>query len=50
MRLSDQKVLIIGGSSGMGLATAIAAANEGARVLIASRSKENLLRHWCPRL
>ena len=42
MRLNDQKVLIIGGSSGMGLATAIAAANEGARVLIASRSTAKL--------
>lgn len=42
MRLNDQKVLIIGGSSGMGLATAIAAAKAGARVLIASRSKKKL--------
>ncbi len=42
MRLDNQKVLIIGGSSGMGLATAIAAGKEGAKVFIASRSEKKL--------
>lgn len=42
MTLRDKKVVIIGGSSGMGLATAKAAAAEGALVVIASRSEEKL--------
>jgi NAD(P)-dependent dehydrogenase (short-subunit alcohol dehydrogenase family) len=42
MRLKDKKVLIIGGSSGMGLAIAEAADREGARVIIASRSEARL--------
>lgn len=42
MKLQNQKVVIIGGSSGIGLATAGAALEEGASVLIASRSREKL--------
>ncbi len=42
MKLQNQKVVIIGGSSGIGLATARAALEEGASVVIASRSKEKL--------
>jgi NAD(P)-dependent dehydrogenase (short-subunit alcohol dehydrogenase family) len=42
MRFLGQKIVVIGGSSGMGLATAKAAAAEGARVVIASRSEEKL--------
>jgi NAD(P)-dependent dehydrogenase (short-subunit alcohol dehydrogenase family) len=42
MRFKGQKIVVIGGSSGMGLATAIAAAAEGAHVIIASRSEEKL--------
>ncbi len=44
MSLRDKKVVIIGGSSGMGLASAKAAAAEGAYVLIAGRSREKLTR------
>ena len=40
--LNGKSVLIVGGSSGIGLATALAAAAEGARVTIASRSAEKL--------
>lgn len=42
MRLSEQKVLVIGGSSGMGLAIASLSAQAGAEVLIASRSESRL--------
>lgn len=42
MKLAGTTVVIIGGSSGMGLATARAAVAEGAAVLIASRSEEKL--------
>jgi NAD(P)-dependent dehydrogenase (short-subunit alcohol dehydrogenase family) len=42
MKLSKQKIVIIGGSSGIGLATAQAALDEGAEVVIASRSREKL--------
>ena len=42
MSLANQRVVIIGGSSGMGLATARAAAAAGAVVTIASRSKGRL--------
>lgn len=42
MSLANQKVLIIGGSSGIGLATARLAAAAGAAVTIASRSPERL--------
>jgi NAD(P)-dependent dehydrogenase (short-subunit alcohol dehydrogenase family) len=40
--LTNTQVLVIGGSSGIGLATAVAAAEAGASVTIASRSKVNL--------
>ena len=42
MSLKDQTVVVIGGSSGIGLATAKAAAGEGARVVITGRSQERL--------
>jgi NAD(P)-dependent dehydrogenase (short-subunit alcohol dehydrogenase family) len=42
MRLIEQRIIIIGGSSGMGLATARAAAQEGARVTIASSSEQRI--------
>jgi NAD(P)-dependent dehydrogenase (short-subunit alcohol dehydrogenase family) len=40
--LENARILVIGGSSGIGLATAIAAAAAGASVTIASRSKVKL--------
>ncbi|HUJ18113.1 MAG TPA: SDR family oxidoreductase [Nitrospirota bacterium] len=40
--LKNSKVIVIGGSSGMGLATAKLLAAEGAQVIIASRSREKL--------
>jgi NAD(P)-dependent dehydrogenase (short-subunit alcohol dehydrogenase family) len=42
MTLKDQTVVILGGSSGIGLATARAALAEGARVTITGRSRERL--------
>jgi NAD(P)-dependent dehydrogenase (short-subunit alcohol dehydrogenase family) len=42
MRFQNQKIVIIGGSSGIGLATAKMAAAEGAAIVIASRSEEKL--------
>lgn len=42
MLFAHKRIIIIGGSSGMGLATAIAATAAGARVVIASRSPEKL--------
>jgi NAD(P)-dependent dehydrogenase (short-subunit alcohol dehydrogenase family) len=42
MLFARQRLIIIGGSSGMGLATAKAATAAGARVVIASRSQEKL--------
>lgn len=42
MSLLDQRVVVIGGSSGMGLATARAAAAAGASVTIAASGKERL--------
>jgi NAD(P)-dependent dehydrogenase (short-subunit alcohol dehydrogenase family) len=42
MRFQGQRIVIIGGSSGMGLATAKMAAAEGATVVIASRSEGKL--------
>jgi NAD(P)-dependent dehydrogenase (short-subunit alcohol dehydrogenase family) len=42
MRLDGERVLVIGGSSGIGLATARAAALAGARVVIAGRNPERL--------
>jgi len=40
--LSGQRVVVVGGSSGMGLACAQAAAEEGAEVIIVSRNQEKL--------
>jgi NAD(P)-dependent dehydrogenase (short-subunit alcohol dehydrogenase family) len=40
--MRDQTVVIVGGSSGIGLATAQAAAAQGARIVLVSRSKEKL--------
>jgi NAD(P)-dependent dehydrogenase (short-subunit alcohol dehydrogenase family) len=40
--LKDRRILVIGGSSGIGLATAVAAARAGSMVTIASRSAERL--------
>ena len=42
MQLTDAKVVILGGSTGIGFATAKAASAEGARVTIAGRSPEKL--------
>jgi NAD(P)-dependent dehydrogenase (short-subunit alcohol dehydrogenase family) len=42
MTLNDQQIVIIGGSSGMGFATARAAALEGADVTIASSNQERV--------
>jgi NAD(P)-dependent dehydrogenase (short-subunit alcohol dehydrogenase family) len=42
LKLAGKAVLITGGSKGIGLACASAFAAEGARVVIASRSRENL--------
>ncbi|WP_303855974.1 SDR family NAD(P)-dependent oxidoreductase, partial [Salinicola salarius] len=40
--LEQQRVLVIGGSSGIGLATAMSAVAAGAAVTIASRSQDKL--------
>jgi NAD(P)-dependent dehydrogenase (short-subunit alcohol dehydrogenase family) len=42
MQLAGKKVVVVGGSSGIGLATADLAKQEGAEVVIASRSAEKL--------
>jgi NAD(P)-dependent dehydrogenase (short-subunit alcohol dehydrogenase family) len=42
VRFQDKKIVVIGGSSGMGLATAKMAAAEGAAVYIGGRSEEKL--------
>ena len=42
MQLSGQKVVVVGGSSGIGLSTAELAKKEGADVVIASRSAEKV--------
>ena len=42
MQLTGKKVVVIGGSSGIGLATAERAKKEGAEVIIASRNAERL--------
>ena len=40
--LKDKHIVIIGGSSGIGLATAKQAIEQGAHVIIAGRSEEKL--------
>ncbi len=40
--LKDKRIVLIGGTSGFGLATAAAAASEGARVVVVSGKKENV--------
>lgn len=42
MSLQGQRIVIIGGSSGIGLAAAQLGSTEGASVVIASRSEEKL--------
>ncbi|MEV7387966.1 SDR family oxidoreductase [Streptomyces sp. NPDC091215] len=42
MGLQGQRVVVIGGTSGIGLAVAEGAAREGARVVVASRRQENV--------
>jgi NAD(P)-dependent dehydrogenase (short-subunit alcohol dehydrogenase family) len=42
MLLKDKKVVVVGGSSGIGLSTAELASHEGADVIIASRNEERL--------
>jgi NAD(P)-dependent dehydrogenase (short-subunit alcohol dehydrogenase family) len=42
MSLKDKRVVVAGGSSGIGFATALAAANQGAEVIIASRNGERV--------
>ena len=42
MQLAGKKVVVVGGSSGIGLATAELAKKSGAEVVIASRSAEKL--------
>ncbi|MEC0236727.1 SDR family oxidoreductase [Paenibacillus kribbensis] len=42
MNLQSQRVVVIGGSSGIGLATAIEAAKQGASIVIAGRSADKL--------
>src|ERR1700761_8798195 len=41
-KLKNKKVVVLGGTSGFGLATAKAAAQQGATVVISSRSKANI--------
>ena len=44
MTLKNQKVVIVGGSAGIGLALAKAAALQGAEIVVASRSQEKIER------
>ena len=43
MTLNGKRIVVLGGSSGIGLATARAAAQEGADVVVASSRKEQPL-------
>ncbi|RKR86314.1 NAD(P)-dependent dehydrogenase (short-subunit alcohol dehydrogenase family) [Micromonospora pisi] len=42
MNLADQRVLVLGGTSGIGLATAALAAREGAQVVVASSNQRSV--------
>ena len=42
MKLNGQRIVILGGSSGIGLATAKAAEAEGAQVIVTGRSRDRL--------
>ncbi|MGV9213224.1 SDR family oxidoreductase [Micromonospora sp. RB23] len=42
MTLTDQRVVVLGGTSGIGLATAARAAREGAQVVVASRTRSSV--------
>ncbi|WP_433121019.1 SDR family oxidoreductase [Micromonospora sp. CA-246542] len=42
MTLTDQRVVVLGGTSGIGLATAARAAQEGAQVVVASRNRHRV--------
>lgn len=42
MSLSGQRVLVVGGTTGIGFAVAEAAAGQGASVMVASRNQENI--------
>jgi len=42
MLLAGKKIVVVGGSSGIGLATAEMAKGEGAEIIIASRNVERL--------
>ena len=42
MSLEDQRIIVVGGSSGMGLAVAKALVEAGSKVVIAGRSQEKL--------
>ena len=42
MTLKDKRVLVIGGGSGIGLGVAKGAAQEGAKVMIASRDAKKI--------
>jgi NAD(P)-dependent dehydrogenase (short-subunit alcohol dehydrogenase family) len=44
MSLENARILVVGGTSGIGLATALAARRAGARVVVAARSEEGLRR------
>jgi NAD(P)-dependent dehydrogenase (short-subunit alcohol dehydrogenase family) len=48
MTLNGKRIAVLGGSSGIGLATSLAAAQEGADVVVASSRKEQPL-HSSPR-
>src|SRR5271166_863721 len=43
MQMADKTVVVLGGSSGIGLAIAQAALSEGAKIVITGRSKERLI-------